>query len=290
MRKVARWVAIVVPGLLVVAAVSLSLFGGAMIKGAVNSFGPAVLGVPVTLERATFRPFSGKVQLTKLHVGNPEGFKTPALFDLGDVDIELNARSLFDDTIVIHKIFVNAPEITYERGLLASNFSKLLDQLQGGDKTAGEKKPEETPEKTTADGGKKVIIEELVVRDPKLNVSITAAGGHYIPVALGQVEMKDIGRKSGGATFADAVKVIFSVLTQNIENAVTGAGDLIGSGVKTAGKAAGEGVKAVGGALSDGASAAGGAISDGASAVGKTIGGLLGGKKDDAQKEPEKTK
>lgn len=286
MKKAARWIAIGVPGLLVVAAVGLSLFGGAMIKGGINTFGPAVMGVPVTLERATFRPFSGRVQLTKLHVGNPEGFKTPALFELGDVDVELNARSLFGDTIVIHAILVNAPEITYERGLLASNFSKLLDQMQGGGKPADARMPEEQPEQKPAGGGKKVIIETLVVRDPKLNVSITAAGGHYIPVALGQVEMKDIGRKSGGATFADAMKVVFSVLTQNIENAVTGAGDLIGSGVKTAGKAAGEGVKAAGGALSDGAAAAGGAISEGASAVGKTLGGLLGGKKDAAQKEP----
>jgi len=276
-NKLLKRVLIVFVALVAIATIAVAVFGGSMIKGGINTFGPTIMGVPVTLADATFRPFSGKVQLKKLHVGNPEGFKTPALFELGDVDIELDARSLFSDTIVIHKIYVNAPEITYERGLLSSNFGKLLEQLEGDAETADGKK-EKKPAADAAGGGKKVIIDELIVRDPKLNVSITAAGGHYIPVSLGQVEMKDIGRKSGGATFADAIKVIFSVLTQNIENAVAGAGDLLGSGVKTVGKAAGEGAKAVGGA-----------ISDGASAVGKAVGGLLGGGGKDTDKNSGKS-
>jgi hypothetical protein len=275
MKKILKYATLALAAILFLALAGITLFGGAVIKRGVNTFGPAVMGVPVTLADASLRPFSGKARLTKLHVGNPEGFKTPALFTLGDVDIELNVRSLFSDTIIIHKIFINAPEITYERGLLSSNFGKLLKQLEGGDKGAETAGKAGAPAKEDAGGGKKVIIEELVVRDPRLNVSVTAAGGHYIPVALGQVEIRDIGKKSGGATFADAIRIIFSVLTQNIENAVAGAGDLVGSGVKAVGGAAGEGAKALGGA-----------ISEGASAVGKTLGGLLGGKKEEKKREP----
>lgn len=246
MKQALKWIGIGIGALIVVLLVGLTLFGGAMVKGAVNGFGPLVMGVPVTLEKATFRPLAGKIKLTNLHVGNPKGFKTPALLDLGEVDIELDSKSLFKDTIVIHRIAVNAPHITYERGLLDSNFSALMKQLDSGTpekKSSGEKKEK---------SGKKVAIDELAVTDPALNVSITVAGGNYIPIKLGKVELRDIGKEHGGVTFADAMKIIFSVITSNVENAVLGAGDLIGSGAK----AVGSGAKAVGGAVVGGASAA----------------------------------
>jgi hypothetical protein len=265
MKKM-KIVGLVVVGLLLVLLAGVIFWGGSMIKGAVNTFGPQVMGVPVSLQSAKFMPLRGKIQLTKLHIGNPAGFKTPGLFDLGDVDIELDSASLFSDTIVIHKIYVNAPEITYERGLLGSNISALTDQLGGSNKTE-EKKPAQAP---ATSGGKKVVIEQMSIRDPKMRFALTATFGQSLPVALGQIELKDIGKDNGGVTFADAVKIIFSVLTSNIENAVLGAGDLVGSGAK---------------AVGSGAAAIGGAAVDGASSAVKGLGSLIGiGSKKDEKK------
>ncbi|MEI6218389.1 MAG: AsmA family protein [bacterium] len=263
MKKMLKWLGIIICLLVVVVILGVTLFGGEMVKGAVNGFGPMVMGVPVTLEKASFRPLTGRIKLTNLHVGNPNGFKTPALFDLGEVEIELNGKSLFSDTIVIHKIAVVAPHITYEKSLLDSNFTALMKQLEGDTK----KKPEGEPvDAKTKKGGKKVVIDELVITDPALNVSITAAGGHYIPVKLGKIELKDIGKEHGGVTFAEATKIIFSVIASNVENAVLGVGDLIGSGAK----------------------AVGGAVVGGVSSVISGVGGLLGGekKKPDENKQP----
>ena len=46
---------------------------------------------------------------------------------------------------------------------------------------------------------------------------------------------------------ADAVKIILSLITSNIENAVKGAGDLVGSGAKAVGNGATSVIKGVGG-------------------------------------------
>jgi uncharacterized protein involved in outer membrane biogenesis len=257
MKKALKWIAIGIGVLLTLLVAGLTLFGGALVKGAVNGLGPAVVGVPVTLEKATFRPLAGEIKLTGLHVGNPPGFKTPALFDLGEVDVRLDVRSLFKDTLVIRKIVVIAPHITYERGLLDSNFGALGKRIQGGAK--GKEEATES-EPRAKDSGGKVIIDELVVVDPTLNVSVTAAGGHSIPVKLGRVELRNIGREGGGVTFSDAFKIVFSVIASNVENAVLGAGELIGSGVK---------------AVGSGAKAVGGAVADGAVSVAKGVGGLL---------------
>jgi uncharacterized protein involved in outer membrane biogenesis len=242
MKKALKRIGIGICVLLVLLLVGVSLFGGAMVKAAVNGLGPVVLGVPVTLEKATFRPLSGKIRLTKLHVGNPKDFKTPALFDLDDVEISLNPRSLFSNTIVLHKVNVVAPHITYEVSLLGSNIGALEKQLGGA------KKPEEK-------GGKKVIIEELTVTDAQVNVSITAAGGHAVPVKIGKIEVKDVGKEQGGVTFADATLIIVSTIIGNIDNAAKGTGGLVGSG----------------------ASAVGGVLTNGASSIISGVGSLLGG-------------
>jgi len=250
MKKWLKITSVVLVVIIAIVLLGLGLAGGAIIKGSVNSFGPMVLGVPVTLQKAVFMPFRGKVQLTKLHIGNPEGFKTPGLFELGDVDIEIDVRSLISDTIVIHKIIVDSPEITYERGLLDSNFGKLLANLQ-----SESNKPQKTK------GSKKVIIEKLVVRNPKLKMSVTAVGGHAVPIALGQVELMDIGKESGGVTVVDALKIFLSVITSNIQNAISGAGDTVGSGAK---------------AMGHGAATAGEAVVGGAASAIKGVGGFIG--------------
>lgn len=235
--------------------VGLSLFGGVIVKNTINRVGPLVMGVPVTLDKATFKPLSGKIRLTGLVVGNPEGFKTRSLFSLSDVEIALDVKSLFKDTIVIHKIAVVAPHITYERGLLESNFSTLQKQLEGDGK-----KPASKSESKPAKPERKVIIEKLIITDPALNVSLTVAGGAAIPIKLGNVELNNVGQEGGGVKIYDAVKIVFSLITSNIENAVLGAGDLLGSGVK---------------AIGSGAKAVGGTVVGGASSLVKSVGGIF---------------
>lgn len=268
--KILKWTGIVICLLFVAFFVMATLLGGIIVRSAVNKFGPMILGVPVTLEKASFSLIGGRIKLTNLHVGNPNGFITPMLIDIKELNIELKSRSLFTDTVVIHKIVVVAPHITYEKSLLGSNFSTLMKQLEGTTK-ATEKKPASEPVK----GGKKVVIEQLIVTDPELDVSITTAGVHYIPVKLGRLDLKDIGKEHGGVTFADAIGIIFSVITSNIENAVLGAGDVIESVAKVIGP---------------GVVSAGGAVVDGASAVIKGVGGLFGSNKKADEKKPEEKK
>ena len=245
MRRRGKIVAGGLAALVVALLVGVILFGGAIIKGAVNRGGPALLGVPVTLERVWFRPLVGQIRLYHLRVGNPEGFKTPSLFELGRVDVDLQVRSLLRDTIVIRRIEVVAPRITYEKSLVgSSNIGALMKHLEGDAPDAEQGEP------AAEEGGKKVVIDHLVVTDPELRVTITAAGGHALPIKLGDVEMKDLGRgEGGGVTLARAIRMVFRVLFSNIENAVLGVGELVGSGVKAVGHGAASAIKGVGNLL-----------------------------------------
>ncbi|MCO5067306.1 MAG: AsmA family protein [Kiritimatiellae bacterium] len=246
----------------------LKFLGGATIKQAVNTGGPLVLGVPVTLEHAALDPILGRIRLKGLHVGNPEGFKTDGLFDLGSLDIKLNMRSLASDTIQIQKIEIKAPKITMERGLTKSNLGALIESLEkkdGGEAKEGEKPAAESAAK---EGGKKVVIDEISIAGAQLNLSVTAMGGLAAPLPLPPVTLRDVGKESDGASLVDVISRILKAILGAATDVIAGAGKLVIGGASAAGGAAIDGAAFVGGAALDGVTAVGGAAVDGAKVVG----------------------
>ena len=61
-----------------------------IVKTLVEKEAPALLGVPVTLASVDLRPLVGQASLGGLVVGNPEGYKTPNLFELGSIKVKLD--------------------------------------------------------------------------------------------------------------------------------------------------------------------------------------------------------
>lgn len=243
----------------------LRYFGGATIKQAVNTGGPMVLGVPVSLQDAKLRPLAGHIHLAGLHVGNPEGFKTDGIFDLGSIDVELDMRSLMGDTIRITKIEIKDPKITMERGLTKSNLGALLEKLEG-DAKAEPKKKESSAEQAakTQEGGKKVIIDEISISGAQLNLSVTGMQGLAAPLPLPPLTLRDLGKESDGTSFTQVITDVVKAILGSATQVAVGAGKLVGEGAK----AVGAGAAAVGGVAVDGAAAVGGAAVDGAAAVG----------------------
>ena len=257
----------------------LNFFGGRVIRHTVNVAGPLALGVPVTLEEADFRLLRGFVKLNGLKVGNPEGYKTDSLFEVDELLVDLDTRSLMGGVVHIRKIAIDGPRITYERGLTASNLSDLLEGLEKGEKT--EEKPVEKPEEKKAapadeGGGVKVIIDEINITGARLKVSLTVAQGLSAPIPLPPINLVDIGKETGGAGVMEIITRIIRAILGTVTNVITGSAKLLGDGAVAVGKgavavggAAVDGVTAVGGAAVDGAAAVGGAAVDGAKAVGK---------------------
>ncbi len=248
MKKIISIVAIV----LVVLIVGVVLFLGQIIKTAIETAGPKVAGVSMKVEKVRVRLLGGSVQVKGLVIGNPEGFNTPSAMELGDFKVDLNMASLFTDTIVISQILIEAPEITYEKSLSSSNLSKLQDNLAPKKST----EPEQVAEQPKKEKGatKKVIIEDFQLNNAKVHVTITALGGKKLSLPLPNIQMKDIGKDSGGADIQEVISEVFSSITDSVGSAVTSSGAFAGDAVKDAG----------------------GAVKDAASSIKKGIGGLFG--------------
>lgn len=263
---------------LVVLLLAVNFFGGRIIRTGVNSAGPALLKVPVSLDGADLKLLRGTLALKGLAVGNPEGFKSPHLLTLGDLQVELEPRSLASGTIVIDKVYLNAPEITFEKSLTGSNISALLDKLGGEKKEGGETPKKEEPAAESA-GGKKVVINDFIIENGKVHLALSALGGHGATLPLPTLHLKDIGKEKGGASWPEVIGRVFTEIAHAVTGVVTGAGELVGEGAKAVGDTAVKGVSAAGEAVGD----AGKALGQGAAKIAEGVGSLFGERKKDAK-------
>ena len=162
-----------------------------MVKTAVNKYGSQVTGTQVRLGGFQISPFDGLVKLSNLTVANPKGYAKPNIISLGDVEVKLDVKSLLNQMIVVEKVVVAQPDVTYEiSNASRNNISDLLANINKNTATA---KAEEKAE--TSENGKKVVIDTLNVVDGKVNVAASLAGqGAAVGLPLPKIEMKNIGR------------------------------------------------------------------------------------------------
>lgn len=246
--------------LVLIAALVFSL--GHIIKAGIETAGPKFAQVPMSVANVRLNLFTGTVHIKDLIVGNPEGFNTPSAMELGELDVDIAMSSLFSDTIVIKKILIDAPQITYEKSLKSSNLSALQANLAPKDakKPAGEPAPEK---KEGADMN--VVIEDFQLNGAKVHVTITALGGKKMTLPLPDIQMKDIGKESGGASLTEVLSETLGAVSKAVVDAVASTGGI-----------AGDALKKVGGTATDASSGAVDAAKGAANSIKKGVGGLFG--------------
>ena len=279
--KILMWLVIVVVVLLVAAILTLPMTIGPIVKTAASVGGPKALGVPVSVGNVKLNALAGNLTVSQVKVGNPQGYSDRDAFAVDKVEVGLNMRSLLSDTIVVRKIQIDAPAISFESKDGKSNF----DTMMANTKKASEEEKQQQQTEKEKKPGKKVVIDEFSLNNAKVSYASGITLGKAITVPLPSVTMRDIGKKSGGTTVADALTEVINGILGGLSQAVTGisgaASDLL-KGVSGAAdgllKGAGDATKGATDALkgvTDGAS-------DAASGAAKALKDVAGGATDAA--------
>ncbi len=245
----------VVIGVVIVAAVLLVvlvMFAGQIVKNTINIAGPQALGVPMSLNNVTVNLMNGNFGLDGLVIGNPEGFKTPSAIRVQKVAVNVKMASLFARVLVIDRIHVSGPEITYEVGLKGSNIGAIQDKAVPAESNAKQPESVAKPSKES----KKVQINDFLIESGAINVSTIGMAGQDITIPLPTIHLVDIGKESNGATPKEVIAKVFGA----VGGAISGAASGIGGGAVAVGKGAVEVGKTVG---------------QGASKTLESVGGLL---------------
>lgn len=192
---------------------------GRLVKMAIEEFGPEMTQATVKVGKVEISATDGHGALSGLFLGNPKGFKSDYALKAGTVEIELEPASLARDVIMIRKILIDAPQIGYEKAGGITNFDAIQRNIEEHLGTKGGKS-----EKTKQESSKKMIIDSFVIRNAKVNYN------GMLELSLPDIELRNVGKKSGGATSAQVAKAIITELNTKLALALAKAAVIGGVG------------------------------------------------------------
>ena len=190
---------------------------GPIIKTAVNTYGPDITKTDVNLGDVKVSLFSAEAKLKDFYLGNPKGFKSPDAMKVGSILVDVDETSIAKDTIIIDRIEVLRPRITYEKKANLDNFQAILNNVTKGAKQSKSKSGESSS--GTSAGGKKIIIRDFQLKGGQVTLAASLLGEKKsVSTSLPDIHLKNIGEKNGGLKPEEAFRIIFSSLSKHIHS------------------------------------------------------------------------
>ena len=186
----------------------------ALIKAAIERFGPELAGVSVEVASVRLEPLDGRGSIKGLEIGNPKGFKAPHALSLGEMRLAVEPSTIASGVVHVKEISLEAPSITYEQGPGGDNLSAIERHIESY-----------LPKPAAGRGGKaekaaqerRFIVDRLEVRKARVSY------GGALAVELPDLQMRDLGKKSGGASAAEITREVWAAVTRQVAAAAPGA-------------------------------------------------------------------
>lgn len=284
MKKLIKMVVVLLI-LLVLATVAVALYIDTIAKTAIERGATYALGVETTLGSADVGLLSGTFSMGDMTIANPAGFESPYFTHLGQGDVEVALKTLRQETVELPTLTLTDLEIYLDKKEGKANYDVILENL----------KRFESQENAQDDaGGKKFIIEEVLIKNIMVHVQLLPLGGDLtkLDVPIDEVRLHDVGSGTDGSVLMSEltsviIKAVLAAIVQKggglipsdiLGDLGQGLGSLAEIGLDAA-TGLGDRIKDAGGGLDEVTEGLGDAIKS----IGDGLGGLLGGdkKKDD---------
>jgi len=231
-----KWIIRILIGiviLIILLVLGVALFLDGAIKRGVEIVGPRLTKVDVKLKSVSVSIFSGSGKMSGLVVGNPPGYQSPFSINVGSASMALVPSSVLSDKVIVRSIEVQQPEITFEVGLHGNNLITIKSNLNEGGGT-DQAKPQAAAQPEAAKAGRKLEVDDFVIKGPKLTVSVTSLGS--VSQTIPDIHLQDLGKGPEGITAAELTRqVLDKLLTVAIQEGQKMASDLAKGAVKLPG-------------------------------------------------------
>ena len=220
MKKILIRSAIVLLILVIVAVVAVGYFLGDIVKKGVETYGPQLAKVSVTVDNVGVSLLGGSGSVKGLEVGNPEGYRSPEAITVGRASAAIKPFSVFSDKVVVRSVRVESPVIHFEGGINENNLTKILENLNESSGGTGTNTP--------AEAGKKLQVDDLHITDLIVNVHLTTLGERSFKVTIPEIHLTQLGQGPEGITSADLSRRVLDVVLQNVTTEVAKAATQLG--------------------------------------------------------------
>lgn len=206
----------VVAVIVVIAAILFFVIGSldSIVEAAIEEVGTKTTKTEVQVDGVSINLGDAQGALMGLTVANPQGFSSNKAISLGQIKLKLDAKSLTSDTIVVKEILIEKPAVNYEfgKGGSGSNFDVIKKNVASAGASDSSKSAD--------NAGPKLIIEHLYINDGKIAVTSELTKDKPLSASLPKIHLKDIGKKSGGASAEEVAQQVLSSLTKGVGSAV----------------------------------------------------------------------
>jgi hypothetical protein len=188
-----------------------------LIKTALEDYGSQATQAPVKVNSVKLSLTSGEGGISGISIGNPKGYSASNAFALGLVSLKLDTGSVTKNPVVIKEIVIDKPQVTYEMGpggsnlqTIQSNVNAFAKKMGGG----GSGTPAQQPATGSKEPERKLIIENLYVRNGQIAASHAALQGQQVNAGLPTIHLTNIGKSKGGATPAEVANEVIGAISQ----------------------------------------------------------------------------
>ena len=207
-----------------------------IVKKIIEDVGTQVAGVKVSVGGVKISLSEGKASITGLSVANPPGFSSDPAIKLGEISVALDTGSLNKNPIVVKDILVASPAVSYELASGGSNLDAIQRNVQSFTAKQGGAKPEpakpaDKAADKAADKGeeKKVVIDHLAITGGQVKLAAGGIPGAATTANLPKIELRDIGKESGGASSAQVAQKVMDSLINGAIKASSSFGNVLGN-------------------------------------------------------------
>ena len=202
--KVVAWLVGIVVLLVVGVVAYVALNSGNLVKDAIERLGPAYLGTDVHIDRVDLRLLEGEGDFIGLQIDNPDGFAGPFALRLGLITILLDTDQLSERLVVIKEMRIDEAELGVVVKGTKTNLQTIMDNLDEATMTAGDSSEDDL----------KIIIDRFAFTNASTSVSSDVLG--ELELAIADVYLTDIGRKTDGATADEVLRQVLKPVFQSV--------------------------------------------------------------------------
>jgi len=230
MKKILMTIGIILVVLILALTVGVTIFIGPIIKSGIETIGPKITQVPVTLDAVDVSLLSGRAAIKGLVVGNPTGFTTPEAIKLRRAEVSLDPLSVTKPKVVIRAIRVESPEITFDGGVNSNNLNKIMENVNAVAQKAApapaSKGATPAPSANTQPPAPKIEVDDFLITGAKVHVHLTGLMNKEMTVSIPDIHLTNLGQGTDGITPAELVRVVLNqinlstikVVSQTIAN------------------------------------------------------------------------
>ena len=159
---------------------------------------------------------------------NPPGFQTKYAFHFDQAELDLDLKSIFDEVIIIEKVFINGAEVVYEYSDGKTNFIELKNIINANmnNKTVAastsktDQPQQNETKKTHAKQSKKIIIKSFEMINTKVEGAVPFASSQTLSVTLPNIQLNNIGSKEGGVEADQLMAIFIDTLEKDLKRSI----------------------------------------------------------------------